>query len=163
MAVGVPTKPDGTLSWDVAKLSEAFKVGDDDIREFCTDGRKFSFVVERRIAYEVLKGSLAPSEGASFDVLDPAGRKWEVRSITKSGIYFCPSYMVGSQRSFNERGFLEKLDEIEGYIVADLVKFPLIPYWSIPKLAVREWWDGGRLGSTTKITRVRALDLIAAI
>lgn len=159
----MPNKPDGTLNWDIAKLTEALKVGVDDIQEFCTDGRKFSFVVERRIAYEVLKGSLAPSEGASFDVIDSTGRKWEVRSITKSGIYFCPSYMVGSQRSFNERGFLEKLEGIEGYIVADLASFPTVPFWSIQKDTVRDWWKRGKLGTTTKIPRTRALELLAAM
>lgn len=159
----MPNKPAGTLSWDVSKLTEALKVGESDIHEFCTDGRKCSFVVERRIAYEVLKGSLAPSEGASFDVIDPLGRKWEVRSITKSGIYFCPSYMKGSQRKFHEQGFLDKLEEIEGYIVADLASFPAVPFWSIQKATVRDWWNRGKLGSTTTITRARALELITAM
>lgn len=73
--MSVPVEPAGTLSWDVAKLTDALKLGERDIREFFTDGRKFSFVVERRIAYEVPKGSLAPSEGAHFDVSDPTGHK----------------------------------------------------------------------------------------
>lgn len=66
-------------------------------------------MLERRIAHEVIKGRLAPSEGAGFDLIDPAGHKWGVRSISKGGIYFCPSYMVGSGCSFDEPGFLAKL------------------------------------------------------
>lgn len=49
---------------------------------------------------EVLGGRLARSEGDDYDVLDRHGRKWEVRSVSKGGICFCPSYMVGSGRRF---------------------------------------------------------------
>lgn len=51
-------------------------------------------------------------------------KKWEVRSISRNGIYFCPSYMVGSGRKFNEAGFLVKIAEISGYIVSDIERFP---------------------------------------
>lgn len=61
---------------------------------------------------EVLGGCLAKSEGDGYDVLDRAGRKWEVRSVSKGGMYFCPSYMVGSGRRFNCDGFLRKLNDI---------------------------------------------------
>lgn len=118
-------------------------------------------MLERRIAYEVLNGSLAASEGAGWDVKDSSGRKWEVRSISKGGIYFCPSYMVGSGRRFNEPGFLDKLQEIEGYIVSDIQKFPEIPFWTIQGEQVRRWWEAGRLGTTTKVTRAVALRLVA--
>lgn len=152
--------PDGFLKWDAAVLSQALHVEVQDVKEYCTDGRRFSFIVERRIAREVLKGRMAPSEGASFDVFDAAGNKWEVRSVTNSGVYFCPSYMVGSQRSFTEAGFLQKLHEIKGYILADLVCFPEIPFWNISAADVLKWWNAGRLGTTTKINRKRALSLI---
>ena len=94
---------------------------------------------------------------------DAQGGKWEVRSISKGGIYFCPSYMVGSGRSFDEPGFMAKLDEIAGYIVSDIEQFPDIPFWIISVGTVRTWWREAKLGSTTKINRASALRLRAAL
>jgi hypothetical protein len=149
------------LTWDIAGLARALKLTPNDVREYFTDGRRVSFILERRIAYEVVKGgSLAPSEGAGYDLLDAQGKKWEVRSITKSGIYFCPSYMVGSGRSFDEKGFMDKLGEIEGYIVSDVERFPRVPFWIISKQEVLSWYQSDRLGAGTKISRARALELL---
>ena len=153
----------GHLTWNVELLAEAMKITSEDVHAYFTDGRRVSFIIERRIAHEVIGGTLAASEGAGFDLLDSVGGKWEVRSITKSGIYFCPSYMVGSGRKFELQGFLTKLDEIQGYILSDVQSFPHVPYWIIPKEIVRMWWDTGQLGSTTKISRVKALGLIRGI
>ena len=136
------------------------KISEEDVRAYFTDGRRVSFLLERRIAYEVLGGSLAPTEGVSYDVLDREGKKWEVRSISRGGIYFCPSYMVGSGRRFNLAGFNKKLDEISGYIVSDIECFSEIPYWIIPVSTVRKWWDNCKLGKTTKISRKNALKLL---
>lgn len=156
-------KPNGLLTWNVDEISSALKIGADDVREYFTDGRRVSFLLERRLAYEVVKGKLAQSEGAGFDLLDSEGRKWEVRSITKRGIYFCPSKMVGSGRSFKEPGFLAKLKEIEGYIVSDVESFPNVPFWILPKTTVENWYRGGKLGAGTKISRAVALKLLESI
>lgn len=153
----------GMLEWDLAEMSHALKISPEDVRRYFTDGRRVSFILERRIAHEVLGGRLAPSEGAGFDLYDADGGKWEVRSISSGGIYFCPSYMVGSGRSFNEPGFIVKLDDISGYIVSDIESFPRIPYWIIPVAVVRDWWIAGKLGSCTKISRDKALSLIGRI
>jgi hypothetical protein len=152
--------PNGVLLWNLQEIARALRIKEDDVREYFTDGRRVSFILERRIAYEVLKGRLAPSEGASYDLLDSKGGKWEVRSISSGGIYFCPSYMVGSGRSFNEEGFLSKLGEINGYIVCDVESFPEVPFWIVATEQVREWWDCHKLGTTTKISRDRALRLL---
>lgn len=150
----------GRFEWNIHEIAAALKISEADVRAYFTDGRRVSFLLERRIAYEELQGALAPSEGAGYDVLDQQGRKWEVRSITKRGIYFCPSYMVGSGRKFDEPGFLVKLDEIAGYIVSDIQQFPSIPYWIIPVDTVEAWWTQGRLGPESKISRDRALNLL---
>ena len=151
-------QPSGVLTWNITEIAKALKIGEADVHEYFTDGRRVSFILERRLAYEVIKGKLAPSEGAGFDLLDSQGRKWEVRSITRGGIYFCPSYMVGSGRSFKEAGFLEKLNDIEGYIISDVESFPNIPFWILPKTTVEGWWQGGKLGSASKISRDVALN-----
>jgi hypothetical protein len=157
------SKPHGMLSWDLESIAKSLKLSPGDTKSYFTDGRRVSFILERRLAFEVLNGKLAPSEGAGFDLLDQEGKKWEVRSITRGGIYFCPSYMVGSGRSFEAQGFLSKLSEIEGYIVSDIELFPNIPYWKINKTTVRNWYDNSQLGSGTKISRDRMLSLLKGI
>jgi len=151
-----------TLQWNVTDVARALKISEKDVREYFTDGRRVSFIIERRIAKEVLKGDLPQSEGAHFDILDEQGNKWEVRCISKGGIYFCPSKMVGSGRSFEESGFSEKLSEIEGYVIADITSFPNIPFWFVKAQQVLGWWKSGLLGKTTKISRTRALSLISS-
>ena len=153
-------EPNGILAWDTEEIARALKITKEDVQEYFTDGRRVSFLLERRIAREIIKGKLASSEGAGFDLLDSQGRKWEVRSISKGGIYFCPSYMVGSGRHFDEKGFLEKLSEIEGYIVSDIESFPRIPFWIVTAKQVQLWWKSGELGKNSKISREKALKLI---
>ena len=150
-------EPTGVLHWDLQEISRSLKINPEDVREYFTDGRRVSFILERRLAYEIMKGSIAPSEGAGFDVLDSKGQKWEVRSVTHGGVYFCPSYMVGSGRSFCEKGFLEKLDDIAGYILSDVESFPDVPFWIIPRKQVEVWYETGKLGAGTKISRDKAL------
>jgi len=153
----------GLLKWDITELVTALKIKASDVHLYFTDGRRVSFLLERRVAYEILNGSIASSEGASYDVIDNNGGKWEVRSISRSGIYFCPSYMVGSGRSFDETGFLEKLEEIKGYVVADIESFPNVPFWFIPKEQVLSWWESGKLGTSSKISRKTAFKLLKSI
>ena len=101
-----------------------------------------------------------PSEKSPYDAIDDKGGRWEVRSLSHRGVYFCPSYMVGSGRSFAEAGFLLKLDDIKGYILADVSLFPDVPFWILPVATVRQWYMSRQLGNCTKINRVKALELI---
>lgn len=71
--------------------------------------------------------------------------------------------MVGSGRHFEEGGFLSKLSDIKGYIVADVESFPNIPFWIIPSEQVRRWWSEQRLGTTTKISYEKALGLLRGL
>ena len=151
---------EGRFEWDIQEIAAALKIDTDAVKAYFSDGRRVSFLLERRIAFEVLNGSLAPSEGAGYDVLDSEGQKWEVRSVSRGGIYFCPSYMVGSGRRFDEPGFMAKMDEIVGYVVSDIQRFPSVPYWIIRVEIVREWWQQGKLGTTTKVSRDKALELL---
>jgi len=153
----------GLLSWNIKAISKALKISPEEVKQYFTDGRRISFILERRLAREVLMGKLAPSEGASFDLTDAKGGMWEVRSISRQGIYFCPSYMVGSGRCFEEQGFLNKLNSIEGYIVSDIESFPSVPFWIIPYTVVLNWWQQGQLGINSKISRAKALSLIKTI
>jgi hypothetical protein len=154
------SKSPSSFEWDVKKLSDAMKITAEDVVNYFTDGRRVSFVLERRLAYEIVHGKLAPSEGAGYDLLDRNGKLWEVRSITNGGLYFTPSNQVGKGRTFQLEGFLDKLNEIEGYILCDIVAFPKIPFWAIPKDTVKKWWDAGLLGKNASISHKRALELI---
>jgi hypothetical protein len=120
-------------------------------------------MLERRLMREVLGGRLATSEGDDHDLVDAQDRKWEVRSVSGGGIYFCPSYMVGSGRRFECEGFLRKLGMIHGYVVSDITQFPKVPYWLVEAALVRQWWDKGKLASATKIPRSRALELLLTV
>ncbi|OLS12164.1 MAG: R.RsaI endonuclease [Promethearchaeota archaeon CR_4] len=151
------------LHWDIHQLVRALNITEKETDLYFKDGRRISFLVERRIAHEVLHGSVATSEGASYDVLDKDGGKWEIRSISKGGIYFYPSYMVGSGRHFEETGFQKKLDQIKGYIVVDIEDFPDVHYWIIPTQQVREWWISGELGVSTRISHQKAMELIKSL
>lgn len=153
----------GMLEWDIAEIASALKISIDDVEEYFTDGRRISFILERRLSKEIFGGKIAESEGANFDLVDDKGRKWEVRSVSRKGTYFCPSYMVGSGRSFNEEGFISKLDAIEGYILCDIESFPKVSFFVIPSLIVRKWWIDKELGTSTKVSRKKVLNLIQNI
>lgn len=154
-------EPNGILKWNIAEIARALKVKARDVKDYFTDGRRVSFLLERRLACEVMKGTLAASEGAGYDLLDIEGRKWEVRSISRGGIYFSPSYMVGSGRHFKKKGFLKKMEQIEGFIISDIENFPEVPFWILPKSIVGTWWRNGDLGRNAKITRHKVLKLLA--
>jgi hypothetical protein len=153
-------RPIATLSFDLDALSKAMQLTENEVHAYFTDGRRVSFVVERRISREVMRGELASTEGAPYDLVAEDGTKWEVRSLTRQGMYFCPSYMVGSGRSFEEAGFLQKLAGIDGYLIAHVDEFPNIQVWKVDSATVLSWHRAGRLGTTTKVSAVKALDLL---
>lgn len=141
------------IDFDCEKLAEAFGVEPEDVFEFMTDGRRASFIIERRLKWSHPGWELAPSEGAGYDLKDPNGRLWEVRSITRGGVYFNPSAQVGKGRFFEEGGFRAKCAAIEGYILSDITRFPQIPVYVVPVRNVLRWFDSGKLGSNAKVSR----------
>jgi len=154
-------EPSGWLTFDLDAISESLHISVEDTRKYFTDGRRVSFLIERR-AVESMQGSkLAPTEGSGFDLIDADGGNWEVRSLTKGGIYFSPSVMVGAGRKFEEFGFLNKLDDVEGYFVTDITRFPEMPYWIIRYETVKQWWHSGNLGKNAKISRTKFLSLVS--
>lgn len=141
------------LEFDADKLAEAFGVTLADIQEFMTDGRRASFIIERRLKWGHPGWELAPSEGAGYDLQSPTGGLWEVRSITRGGVYFNPSAQVGSGRAFAEAGFITKLDAIEGFILADITAFPIVPVTVVPVSFVRQWWADRQIGTNARVSR----------
>lgn len=145
------------MLWDPEELARAFKVTVGDVHEYLTDGRRVSFIIERRLMWENRGWQLAPSEGAGYDLLDPEGGMWEVRSITRQGVYFNPSNQVGSGRKFNRDGFLAKMNVIKGFILSDIVGFPVVDVYVVPVENVMRWYRAGSLGANAKISRMKFL------
>lgn len=150
-----------TMTWDEMELARAFKVSPEDVREYLTDGRRVSFIIERRLKWENPGWQLAPSEGAGYDLLDPDGGMWEVRSITRQGVYFNPSNQVGSGRRFNEDGFQLKMSGIKGFILSDIVGFPIVDVFVVPVENVLRWHSQRLLGANAKVSRAKFLNSLA--
>jgi hypothetical protein len=142
-----------TIQFDDRKLAEAFGVTIVDIHEYLTDGRRISFIIERRLKWANPGWQLAPSEGAGYDLRAPDGGLWEVRSITNGGVYFNPSAQVGSGRKFEEVGFLAKLDAVSGFILSDITLFPNIPVFKVPIEHVKRWYRQRELNANAKVSR----------
>lgn len=140
------------IRFDRAAIASAFGVSEQDIQEYMTDGRRASFIIERRLKWDNPDWKLAPSEGAGFDLIDPNGHRWEVRCITSQGVYFNPSNQVGSGRVFNEREFLNKLYGIAGFILADITKFPVVPVFKFSVDYVFEWYQQKLLGANARVS-----------
>ena len=149
------------INWDVDKLSDAFQVTKEDVREYFTDGRRVSFIIERRLKWDHPGWQLAPSEGAGYDLKDPNGGLWEVRSVTRGGVYFTPSNQVGSGRKFNEDGFQGKLSGVMGFILTDIEMFPSMDVYVVPVQNVIRWHGQGTLGSNAKVSRMKFLNELA--
>ena len=154
-------QPRFEMTWDSEELAKAFKVTVDDITEYLTDGRRVSFIIERRLKWEHPGWKLAPSEGAGYDLSDPDGGLWEVRSITRGGVYFNPSNQVGSGRKFAEEGFLAKLAGIRGFILSDIVGFPTVDVFVVPIEYVNHWYRNRELGANAKVSRDKFLQKLA--
>jgi hypothetical protein len=142
-----------TIQFDDQKLAEAFGVTVDDIHEYLTDGRRVSFIIERRLKWAHPGWELAPSEGAGYDLRAPDGGLWEVRSITQGGVYFNPSAQVGSGRRFEEAGFLTKLDAVAGFILSDITLFPSIKVFKISVDHVKRWCRQCELNANARVSR----------
>ncbi len=153
-------QPTFTLTWDASLMAAALMISEAEVRAYFTDGRRISFLVERRIRDAHPGWAMAASEGADHDLVDPQGRFWEVRSLTRGGIYFTPSNQVGSGRKFNEEGLLAKLRGVQGFLVSDITTFPEITVHVIPARSVARWYAAGLLGPSAKIGRTKFLNAL---
>ena len=154
---------DSILSWDVEALTNAMKLDTTEVEQYFKDGRRMSFILERRIARELIGGQIAESEGAGYDLLDKNGGKWEVRSLTARGVYFNPSVDVGGGRSFNLENFIAKLEQIDGYLIADITKFPNVPVYAVNKEIVLAWYKSGAINKSAKASLKVAQTLLTTL
>ena len=66
----------GVLQWDLNGIAASLHLTQQETMDYFTDGRRVSFILERRICRDIIGGRLSPSEGAGFDLIDAHGRKW---------------------------------------------------------------------------------------
>lgn len=86
---------------------------------------------------------------------------WEVRSITRQGVYFNPSNQVGSGRLFNAGDFQAKLSGIKGFILSDIVGFPVVDVFVVPVENVLRWHRGSALDASAKVSRKKFMDVFS--
>jgi hypothetical protein len=151
------------IKFDIDKLTDALGIDEEATKQYFMDGRKVSFIIENRIVKEITGGKRADSEGAGWDIEDADGNKWEVRSVSKFGTYFCPSSMVGSGRKFEEQGFLDKLSNIKGYILTDISQFPNVPVYKVSTDTVLRWYNDNDISNTARVSAKKLHKLLENI
>lgn len=146
----------GTLSWNTEDLASALKLNLADVEPYFRDGRRISFLLERRLAQGLIPGDLANSERDPYDIIQANGKKWEVRCITKGGVRFGPSKNTGGSRKFSESDFLEKLKVISGYALCDVTAFPKVEVYQVSSSRVRKLYNAGLLGVAASLSTAKS-------
>ena len=150
----------GTLTWNTIAIAEALKLNLADVKPYFRDGRRISFLLERRLAKGFIPGTLASSERDPYDIVQANGKKWEVRCITKGGVKFGPSKNTGGSRKFSESDFFKKLDDISGYALCDVTAFPTVEVYKVTSSHVRKLYKAGLLGVSASLTTAKRAKLI---
>lgn len=68
----------------------------------------------------------------AYDNIMPDGSKIEVRTLTDK-LVFTPSSATGTKRKFSIRKYKKKLKEVDYFLVADIVHFPVVYMYLIKK------------------------------
>ncbi len=123
----IPFVTDTTYEVDLTdKITFGNLVGDT-INQIFTDGRIAGLIAEHFLTDIFKDLKRAESEKAPYDVYHT---KWmhgyESRTVTKRGVSYCPSYMLGKGRSYNEKEHHDKIDNVYGFILFDIVNMPLV-------------------------------------
>lgn len=152
-------KTRGIMTWGVRSVAQALGVPVGISIKLMQDGRLLSALVEVRLR-QFFPGFKPAPVNATYDLIDPSGKLWEVRSITKSGAHFSPSYMRGSGRNFDRDGFIDRIKTLEGYILADTHGYPIVRYWAIPTAVVWDWYSNCKLTGSASGSRNKILGLL---
>ena len=153
---------DGFLTWDLDKLADALQIEVEEAKKYFRDGRKLSYLAEMVLAKE-LGMDKAETEAKPYDLIDPnTNEKWEVRCMNRT-ISFAPSNMTGANRGFNIEGFIDKLGICQGYIICDIVNFPIVPYYIIESNTVESWFYNERMSRTALLTRKNFLKKMGVV
>ena len=95
--------------------------------ELYKDGRVFGPLAEELTAKRFKKMVKSPELNGFWDVQHTTwGHTYEVRTLTKGGANLIPSNQIGAGRKYNEEEYLEKLNNIYGFILFDIRNIPEI-------------------------------------
>jgi hypothetical protein len=143
------------FTFDCSKLAEAMGAIDEaTAKELCRDARMTSKIIEA-VLEEHLDLARPKDTNAPYDLSDDH-HKSEVRCLTKGGVRFAPNWMYGSGRSFEEKGFFDKLNQVEGFYVADIIDFPNVVLHTVSSSKVRHWYKNGELNASAHFTALKA-------
>lgn len=147
-----------TISFDPDAIAKSLGVTYEQVFRLFSDARSVSKIVEMRVTRRT-GYTLAPSSNATWDA-HYKGALWEVRCISRNGVYFCPASCVGADRKFDAKKFEARLWRPGGFLLADLSTFPHVEVHALDNLVVLDWWKRGLLGKNAKISQKKALGLL---
>jgi hypothetical protein len=148
----------GTLSFAPSSIARGVRLGLEEIlHDYRGNARYGSRLLERRVAQAL--GGEVTGEGADHDVLLADGRRFEVRCFTSS-ISFAPSNTVGSGRHGSAGALKAKLDAVDGFVVCDMTRFPLVESWLVSARVVKEWCAKGLLGKNGRMAAAKFRRLV---
>jgi hypothetical protein len=94
------------------------------MNEICQDGRVASHLLEPQLVHWFPE--LIHIKGCKdHDHTDHSGQKYDAKNFTKGGLRFKPSNMIGTGRTFNYQGMVDKAQDMI-YIACDIIDFPQI-------------------------------------
>lgn len=90
-----------------------------------SDGRVFSHFIEHWLPTVFPLNHVSGCKSYDHTHVDNPEIKYDQKTFTHRGCYFCPSNMLGEGRSFNSEIFLEKSKKLI-YIIVSNCEFPII-------------------------------------
>jgi len=121
--------PDGILRFEPDYIAEGLKVPEEGVRLIFKDGRNIGSILEYRFAS--LFDYHRFGDDGPRDLRAPSGALFEVRSVTANGGTLLPPSMYGKGRKIDMPALLARFEILNGYIFADALAFPEVPYWCV--------------------------------
>lgn len=115
-------------------------------------------LLQLRIASE-LEAKLISVSGGSKLVVTGDSSRFRVRCVNKNGVSFAPSYMLGHGRAFNEKGFRSWLAGFDGFLVANILDWPVVDIFQLSCEETLELYEGGHLDEVASLPLSNFLEL----
>jgi len=105
------------------------------------DGRIIGLLIEDIIANEFNGLTRTAHNGASHDLIKTDGRvplRLQCKTFKEVNVELSPSVMRGAGRKFCAKAFSEYFDGIDGWLLADVSKFPSISFYAVTSESITE-------------------------
>jgi hypothetical protein len=137
---------------DLTLVARGLGLPDTECRALFSDGRMVGHFVERKLVYE-FGWKLSASKSSPWDAVDSFGKRLEIRCLTDK-IIFRPSNQIGQGRDFEESSFIDKLKQIDGYVIVDIKKLPELGVIEVARIPIKRVWRLYRKGILGKNAEV---------